>query len=154
MKENLKNLKSLSRDEVTESAMLRSRIDQQAELICILKKRGDESLRKVMYLESELSELKFSGENTLEILQKETRKYSVLERRFAVLNSNHEEMIILKDEYKELNKKLLAENDLLQKKNKEMFIKATQERDEEIRRLRQQVECLNERLTLSERDQR
>ena len=79
---------------------LRSRIDQQSELICILKQRADELLRKTMALESERSELKKSRQDTLELLQNESRKFSVLEKRFTVLNSNHEEMIVLKDEYK------------------------------------------------------
>ena len=154
MKENLQKLKALSRDDLTESAMLRSRIDQQAELICILKQRADESLRKTRTLETELVDLKTSRQDTVELLENEMRKYSVLEKRFTVLNSNHEEMIILKDEYKEQNKKLLKENNLLRKENREMFAKALQEQDEEIRKLREQVECLKEQLTSSSRDQR
>lgn len=150
----MQKLKTLSRDELTENAMLRSRIDQQAELICILKQRADEALRKTRVLETELAELKTSREDILELFQNETTKYSVLEKRFTVLNSNHEEMIILKDEYKEQNKKLLKENNLLRKENREVFNKAMREQDEEIRKLKQQVDCLNERLTSSNRDQR
>ena len=154
MKTNLQKLKALSKDDLTENAMLRSRIDQQSELICILKQRADELLRKTMALESERSELKKSRQDTLELLQNESRKFSVLEKRFTVLNSNHEEMIVLKDEYKTQNKKLSKENDLLQKENKELFARAVQERDEQITKLRQQLECLNERCAASDKNQR
>ena len=46
MKANLAKLRALSKDDLTENGLLRSRIDQQCELICILKQRADESLKR------------------------------------------------------------------------------------------------------------
>ena len=48
--EKLKTLKGLSED-VSESDLLRCRIEQQAELIYILKQRADEYLKKYMEIE-------------------------------------------------------------------------------------------------------
>lgn len=79
---------------------MRSRIDQQCELICILMQRTDESLRKSMEVEKQYHELQKQRDDILTTLHSETRKFSVLEKRFAVLNQNHEELIKIKDEYK------------------------------------------------------
>ena len=46
--EHLRTLKGLDAEEVSENGMLRSRIDQQSELICILKRRADEYLEKCL----------------------------------------------------------------------------------------------------------
>lgn len=106
MKANLEKLRALSKDDLTENGLLRSRIDQQCELICILKQRTDESLRKSMEVEKQYHELQKQRDDILTTLHSETRKFSVLEKRFAVLNQNHEELIKIKDEYKRENEKL------------------------------------------------
>ena len=93
MKANLAKLRALSKDDLTENGLLRSRIDQQCELICILKQRADESLKRSMTLEGENIEIKKYRDEILTALHNETRKYSVLEKRFVVLNQNHEELI-------------------------------------------------------------
>ena len=46
MQQNLDKLKNLSHDDKTETAMLRSRIDEQGQLICILKQRADEVFKE------------------------------------------------------------------------------------------------------------
>ncbi len=58
MQANLAKLRSLSEDDKTENAMLRSRIDQQSELIMILKQRTDEAVTKAHTLERINDELK------------------------------------------------------------------------------------------------
>ncbi len=58
MQSNLAKLRSLSEDDKTENAMLRSRIDQQSELIMILKQRTDEAVTKAHTLERINDELK------------------------------------------------------------------------------------------------
>lgn len=85
MKANLEKLRALSKDDLSENGLLRSRIDQQCELICILKQRADESLKKSTSLEEETSELKKHRDEILTALHNETRKYTVLEKRFFVL---------------------------------------------------------------------
>ena len=154
MKANLEKLRALSKDDLSENAMLRSRIDQQAELICILKQRADEALRKTTSMEKDIEELRKVRDETLCALHTETRKYSVLEKRFFVLNSNHEELITFKDEYKEQNGKLRAENGRLRKENEELFGKTVKERDEQITRLRGEVAQLHERCLMEQEKQR
>lgn len=51
MQHNLSKLKALSEDDKTENAKLRSRIDEQCELIMILKQRADDGTLKIQTLE-------------------------------------------------------------------------------------------------------
>lgn len=121
MKANLEKLRALSKDDLTENGLLRSRIDQQCELICILKQRTDESLRKSMEVEKQYHELQRQRDDILTTLHSETRKFSVLEKRFEVLNQKHEELIKIKDEYKRENEKLRVENGCLKNENEGLF---------------------------------
>ena len=145
LKANLEKLRALSKDDLTENGLLRSRIDQQCELICILKQRADESLKKSMALENENGELKKHRDEILTALHNETRKYSVLDKRFAVLNQNHEELIKIKDEYKTENEKLRIENGHLKKENEGLFGSLVEERDSQIQQLREEVKNLQEK---------
>lgn len=154
MKINLEKLKALSKEDLTENAMLRSRIDQQAELICILKQRSDESLKKSLKLDKEIQELREIREETLTTLQTETRKYNVLQKRFNVLNKNHEEMIVIKDDYKAKNEKLRRENEKLSHENKLLFAETVQKRDNEIKQLRDEINQLQSRCLTSENTRR
>lgn len=145
MKANLEKLRALSKDDISENGLLRSRIDQQCELICILKQRADESLKKSTSLEEETSELKTHRDEILAVLHNETRKYAVLEKRFFVLNQNHEELIKIKDEYKTENEKLRIENSCLRKENEGLFGDLVQERDSQIQQLRDEARSLQEK---------
>lgn len=145
MKANLEKLRALSKDDLTENGLLRSRIDQQCELICILKQRADESLKKSMTLENENNDLKKHRDEILAALHNETRKYSVLDKRFVVLNHNHEELIKIKDEYKTENEKLRIENGQLKKENENLFGSLVAERDSQIQQLREEVKNLQEK---------
>ncbi|XP_015749985.1 PREDICTED: coiled-coil domain-containing protein 89-like [Acropora digitifera] len=145
MKANLEKLRALSKDDLTENGLLRSRIDQQCELICILKQRTDESLRKSMEVEKQYHELQRQRDDILTTLHSETRKFSVLEKRFAVLNQNHEELIKIKDEYKRENEKLRVENGYLKKENEGLFASVVKERDLQIHQLREEGRDLQNR---------
>ncbi|KAJ7370179.1 Coiled-coil domain containing 89 [Desmophyllum pertusum] len=116
-----------------------------AKLICILKQRADESLKKSTTLEEENSELKKHRDEILSALHNETRKYAVLEKRFFVLNQNHEELIKIKDEYKTENETLRIENSRLRKENEGLFGSLIQERDSQIKQLRDEVKSLQEK---------
>lgn len=144
MKANLEKLRALSKDDLSENGLLRSRIDQQCELICILKQRADESLKKCMTLEEENSELKKHRDEILTALHNETRKFAVMEKRFFVLNKNHEELIKIKDEYKTENEKLRMENTNLRRENEGLFGSLVQERDAQIKQLRDELKSLHD----------
>ncbi|KAL9966038.1 hypothetical protein ACROYT_G024048 [Oculina patagonica] len=154
MKANLEKLRALSKDDLSENGLLRSRIDQQCELICILKQRADESLKKSTTLEEETSELKKHRDEILTALHNETRKYTVLEKRFFVLNQNHEKLIKIKDEYKTENEKLRIENSHLRKENEGHFGSLVQERDSQIKQLRDEVKSLQEQCQAAKEKER
>jgi len=121
MKTNLAKLRGLSEDEKTENALLRSRIDEQSQLIMILKRRSDEATTTAKTLERVNSELIEFRENAVLGLEAQMRKYNLLDERFMQLASNHEAMIQIKDEYKLQNAALRAENLRLQEANKHQF---------------------------------
>ena len=154
MKANLEKLRALSKDDLSENGLLRSRIDQQCELICILKQRADESLKKSITLEEETGELKKHRDEILTALHNETRKYTVLEKRFFVLNQNHEELIKIKDEYKTENEKLRIENSRLRTENEGLFGSLVQERDSQIKQLRDEVKNLQESCQVAKEKER
>ena len=68
-----------------------------------------------------------------------------MDKRFAVLNQNHEELIKIKDEYKTENEKLRIENGHLKKENEGLFGSVVEERDSQIQQLREEVKNLQEK---------
>lgn len=132
---SLSKLKGLGKDDKTENAMLRSRIDEQSQLIMILKNRADEAFTRIQTLERINDELTSFRDNAKEQLQSEVRKFNILDGRFNDLAANHEEMIKYKDEYKRVNGELRRENEKLKDENAKLFSKAIQEKDDMIRQL-------------------
>ncbi|XP_056416357.1 coiled-coil domain-containing protein 89 [Hyla sarda] len=96
-------------DEKTEMGMLRSRLDEQSQLICLLKRRADDSLLRCQDLERDNRELEKRSADTEGQLTAERRRGEQLEERFGILAANHQDMIRFKDEYKRQNEKLRAE---------------------------------------------
>lgn len=132
---SLSKLRGLTKDDKTENAMLRSRIDEQSQLIMILKNRADEAVTRIQTLEKINKELTDFRENAKEDLNHEIRKFNLLDARFNDLASNHEEMIKFKDEYKRVNAELRRENDKLKEENTRLFSKALLEKEEMIQSL-------------------
>ena len=150
---NLEKLKTLPKDELSENAMLRGRIDQQSELICILKKQADSSLTKYLKLEENVKELQKCNEEEECNFNDEIRKYHVLEKRFDVLFYNHEEIIKIKDDYKSENDKLRKQNNEVMHRKAKDECSLVQEKDfvigdlkEKLTMLEQKFEEINEQL--------
>ena len=154
MEDTLSKLRALSEDDKTEAAMLRSRIDEQSQLIMILKKRADESLIRAQTLEKVNKELTDFRDNANEQLQHEIRKFNILDQRFNDLASNHEEMIKYKDEYKRVNKDLRAENAKLREDNAKLFSQAILDRDQQIEELGQKCTTLKSQYSTIEQKHR
>ncbi|XP_006636594.1 coiled-coil domain-containing protein 89 [Lepisosteus oculatus] len=140
----LEKLRGLSQDDKTESALLRSRIDEQSSLICILKQRADEMLLRCQALERINSELETLREDVHKELENERKRSSQLEQRFLDLAANHQELINFKDEYKRQNAELKEENERLQQENENLFCKELQEKEEVILQLTQELKDLAE----------
>ncbi|XP_070566054.1 coiled-coil domain-containing protein 89-like [Ptychodera flava] len=144
MLESLDKLRALSKDDKTESAMLRSRIDEQSQLICILKQRSDEYVQKAQTLDRVNKELENFRDNAQQIIDNEIKKFNLLDQRFHELASNHEEMIRFKDEYKRQNEQLRIENARLREENKRLFSGAIKERDEKIQSMERNMNSLRQ----------
>ncbi|XP_077978620.1 coiled-coil domain-containing protein 89-like isoform X2 [Glandiceps talaboti] len=139
MLDNLDKLRSLSKDDKTENAMLRSRIDEQSQLICILKQRSDEYVQKALTLDRVNKELEHFRDNAQHIIDNEIKKFNLLDKRFYELADNHEEMIRFKDEYKRQNEELRKQNAKLKDDNEKLFSGAIMERDEKINSMEKHI---------------
>ncbi|KAM9487232.1 coiled-coil domain-containing protein 89 [Clarias gariepinus] len=148
----LENLRGLSLEERTELGMLRSRIDEQSNLICMLKQRADELLHRCQALEQANTELRNMQVNMKMDLQNEQEKSEHLEQRFMDLAANHKEMIIFKDEYKEKNTELMLENEKLREENEKLFSPDLELKKETIHKLSQQLSDLTEEHRRSEKE--
>lgn len=125
--------------------MLRDRIDQQSELICILKKQADTSLIKSQTLEQDMRVLQTAKENAECNYHDQVRKYTVLQKRFETLYHNHEEIIKIKDGYKMVNDELRRENkDLLARKAEEVA-SLMDAKNERIKELENDLKILTEK---------
>lgn len=140
----LEKLRSLSQDERTEAEVLRSRIDEQSSLICILKQRADEMLQRCQALEKINAELENLRADVQEELENERKKSELLEQRFMDLAANHRELINFKNEYKSQNAKLMKENERLTEEHEKLFSKELQEKEETILKLTQELKDLAE----------
>ncbi|XP_074659199.1 coiled-coil domain-containing protein 89-like [Tubulanus polymorphus] len=145
MQANLEKLRNLASDDKTENAMLRGRIDEQSELIMILKNRSDENIVRSQALEKLNADQERQLREATDALALETMKFRMLEDRFGVLAENHEEMIRIKDEYKRLNEELRRRNEKLKSDNEGLFSEAIVERDEKIGALQTELSRLKTR---------
>ncbi|KAG9271593.1 coiled-coil domain-containing protein 89 [Astyanax mexicanus] len=140
----LEKLRGLSQEERSEDEMLRSRIDEQSGLICILKQRADEMLLRCQALERINAELEKLQADVQTELENEHQRSEQLEQRFMDLAANHRELINFKDEYKRQNAELLRENQRLREENEKLFSKELEEKEETILKLTQELRELAE----------
>ncbi|XP_067936564.1 coiled-coil domain-containing protein 89-like [Watersipora subatra] len=143
--EELAKLRGLAADDKTQNAMLRSRIDEQSELIMILKTQSDETATKLKTSERIRESLEDFRKNAQGAIAVETAKCEMLDRRFNELAENHQELIKFKDQYKIENESLKRENAKLKADNEKLFSAAIQERDESIEDLEKQLKVLKDK---------
>lgn len=149
LKETLANLQGLS--EMSEKAMLCSRIQDQSQLICILKRRSDEALERCQILELLNTELEQQTVLEAEKLKAKSEHAQKLEERFMTLAANHELMIRFKDEHKSHNIKLREENERLRLENDNLFSQALKDQEAKVSQLTARSEDLAKELeTLKE----
>ncbi|XP_006895341.1 PREDICTED: coiled-coil domain-containing protein 89 [Elephantulus edwardii] len=146
LKEALANLRELSEEEKSEKAMLRSRLDEQSQLICILKRRSDEALERCQVLELLNVELEEKRVEEAEKLKAQSKQAQKWEERFMTLAANHELMIRFKDEHKQQNVKLREENEKLRLENKNLFSQALKDQEAKVLQLTSQKKSLTKEL--------
>ncbi|KAA8588171.1 hypothetical protein FQN60_001365 [Etheostoma spectabile] len=102
VRESLEKLRSISANDATETGMLRSRIDEQSSLICMLKERADEVLLRCQALQNINTELESRVTDCQTELDSERKKAELLEKRFMDLAANNQAIIAFMEEYKTL----------------------------------------------------
>ncbi|NWU51509.1 CCD89 protein, partial [Dromas ardeola] len=139
-------------EEKSEKALLHSRLEQQHQLICILKKKADDVRKRCRDLEQLNMELeKLRTEDALKV-KTQTQRIQQLEERFMDLANNHEKLIQFKNEHRKRHMQLLEENKRLQQENKALFSQTVREKEAEVllltaqaRKLSQQLDSLQEK---------
>uniref|UniRef100_A0A8C6BXS1 Coiled-coil domain-containing protein 89 n=3 Tax=Monodon monoceros TaxID=40151 RepID=A0A8C6BXS1_MONMO len=146
LREALANLRGLSEEEKSEKAKLYSRIQEQSQLICILKRRSDEALERCQILELLNTELEEKRMQDAEKLKAKSEQAQRLEERFMTLAANHELMIRFKDEHKSQNIKLREENEKLRMENDHLFSQALKDQEAKVLQLTARSEALTKEL--------
>ena len=72
-------------------------------------------------------------------LEGQTRQRVLIDQRFGELAENHNEMIKIKDEYKNSNRTLQLENDGLRRENEMKFSAAVKEREMQLFQLQEEI---------------
>ncbi|XP_040912454.1 coiled-coil domain-containing protein 89 [Toxotes jaculatrix] len=147
---SLENLRSLSAEDMTK--MLRSRIDEQSSLICILKQRADEQLLRCQALQNINTELEHRVTGSQKELDSERKKAELLEKRFMDLAANNQAIITFMEEYKNLNAQLKMENKQLQVENDMLFSQKLQDKEVLVQNLMQEIKLLTENYTNKENE--
>ncbi|KAM5181107.1 coiled-coil domain-containing protein 89 [Mantella aurantiaca] len=124
-------------DEKKENGLLKSRLDEQSQLICLLKRRADDTALRCRGLEGVNEELERKKAEAERLLAAERKRAEQLEERFGLLASNHQEMIRFKDTYKRQNEELRAESERLRGERHPELL----ERERHIRELRAQLQA-------------
>ena len=81
-------------------ARMQSRIDEQSELICILKKRADQLLHESKSAENRVRLMERTNADLVKQIRAEKGRCTQVELRFNELADNHQELIKFKNEYK------------------------------------------------------
>uniref|UniRef100_A0A3B4V972 Zgc:172182 n=1 Tax=Seriola dumerili TaxID=41447 RepID=A0A3B4V972_SERDU len=154
IQKSLDKLLSFSAEDMTETEMLRSRIDEQSNLICILKERADELLLRCQALQKINTELEDSLTDCQKELGGERKKAELLEKRFMDLAANNQAIIAFMEEYKSLNAQLKVENKQLQSENDTLFSQKLQDKEVFVQKLMQDIKLLTENYTNNENEYR
>ncbi|XP_013798530.2 coiled-coil domain-containing protein 89 [Apteryx mantelli] len=133
-------------EEKSEKAALRSRIEEQYHLICILKRRADDAHKRCKGLEQLSKKLEELRTEDAAKLKAQTQRIQCLEERFMDLAGNHEKMIRFKDEHKKQNMQLREENKRLTQENETLFSQTVREKEAEVLQLTSQARELSQQL--------
>lgn len=124
-------------DEKAENGLLRSRLDEQSQLICLLKRRADDTVLRCQGLERTNEELERKSAEANTLLAAERKRADQLEERFNLLADNHQEIIRFKDTYKRQNEELRAECERLREQRHPELL----ERERIVQELREQLQA-------------
>lgn len=132
--------------------MLRSRIDEQSSLICILKQRADKTLLQCQALQKINTELEDQATHCRKELESERKKAETLVHRFSDLSANNEAIIAFMEEYKNQNAQLKEENKQLRLENDSLFSQKLHNQEVHVQKLTQEMKLLTEECTNKENE--
>jgi len=133
-------------------AKMKSRIDEQSELICILKKRADQLLRESKSAENRVRLMERTNADLVKQIRAEKERVKMLEDRFNELAGNHQDMIKFKDMHKKTAVDLRDENDLLREQNASLMGPLIKAKNEEIENWKNENENLFAKIAKLERN--
>merc|ERR1712189_17939 len=133
-------------------AKMKSRIDEQSELICILKKRADQLLRESKSAENRVRLMERTNADLVKQIHAEKERVRMLEDRFNELAGNHQDMIKFKDMHKKTANELRDENDLLREQNATLMGPLIKAKNEEIEKWQNENATLFAKIAKLERD--
>ena len=148
----LDQLQSLSTEDVTETEMLRSRINEQSSMICTLKQRADELTLQCQALQKVNTGQEDGGTDHQRELDSARKKTELIERRFMDLAANNQAIIVFMNEYKSQNAQFEMDNKRLQSENDTLFSQKLQDKEELIQNLMQEIQRLTENYTNQEKE--
>ncbi|XP_053296327.1 coiled-coil domain-containing protein 89 [Pleuronectes platessa] len=149
---SLDKLLSLSTEDGTETEMLRSRINEQSSMICILKQRADELTLQCQALQKINTEQGDGVTDHQRELDSERKKAELIERRFNDLAANNQAIIVFMDEHKSQNAQLKMENKRLQSENDTLFSQKLQDKEVLVQKLMKEIQRLTEDYTNKSKD--
>uniref|UniRef100_A0A3Q1EIK0 Zgc:172182 n=1 Tax=Acanthochromis polyacanthus TaxID=80966 RepID=A0A3Q1EIK0_9TELE len=147
-------LQCLSTEDVTDRRVLRSRIDEQSSLICMLKQRADERLLQYQALQKVNTELEEQAAHRQEELDGEKKKREETEKSFQDLAIITQGIIEFMEEHKKENVQLKLENEQLQKENESLFSQKLHDKEVHVQKLMQDIKLLTEKYTKKENEYR
>eukprot|EP00045_Choanoeca_perplexa_P019112 m.293770 g.293770 ORF g.293770 m.293770 type:complete len:310 (-) comp31453_c0_seq1:24-953(-) len=143
----------------SEIDILRSRLEEQSELIMLLKRRNEEAENKLSAATAARSTARASTyQNEQDAAALESRLQQ-LQLQFDTLSSNHEKLVAFKDDYKQQNSRLRVENEALQRKARvqeaataDAVLEAGKDLEQQLHETRAKEQALHSRLLLTEKD--
>uniref|UniRef100_A0A3P8TYN2 Zgc:172182 n=1 Tax=Amphiprion percula TaxID=161767 RepID=A0A3P8TYN2_AMPPE len=147
-------LQCLSTEDVTDRRVLRSRIDEQSSLICMLKRRADETILRYQALQKINTELEEQVTHCQEELDGARKKTEETEKSFRDLVACSQGIIEFMEEHKKKNVQLKLENEQLQKENQSLFSQKLHDKEVHVQKLMQDIKLLTEKYTKKENEYR
>lgn len=152
IQKSVEKLLSFSPEDATE--MLRSRIDEQSNLIWMMKERADELLLRWQAQQKINTDLENSLTDCQKELDDKINRAELLEERTVYLASVNKSIIAFMEEYKSENAQLKIENKQLQSENDSLFSQKLQDKEVCVQNLMQDIKHLTEKYTNKENEYR
>lgn len=154
IQKSMDKLLNFSSEDATETEMLRSRIDEQTNLILMLKESADDLLLRWRAQQKINTELENSLTDCQKELDDKIKKAELLEERIAYLANLNKSIIAFMEEYKSENAQLKIENKQLQSENDSLFSQKLKDKEVCVQKLTQDIKLLTDHYTNKENEYR